>query len=133
MADTKNRDPGGRLLKSSAEGTKAAFARYEFTRGALAGFGMSVGVHYMSKRSVEDVPGYSPLSTPDNPIPNQPRAYLPPTTLTDVSLSYCRGSVSYGLRVANVFDKAWFSAGDAPDRVMPGTPLNVSGSVSWKF
>jgi len=133
MADTKNRDPGGRLLKSSPEDTKAAFVRYEFSRGALAGFGVSVGVHYMSKRSVEDVPGYSPLSTADNPIPNQPRAYLPPTTLTDVSLSYRRGSVNYGIRIANVFDKAWFSAGDAPDRVMPGNPLNVSGSVSWTF
>jgi len=133
LADTKNRDPGGRLLKSSAEDTWAAFVRYEFTHGALAGFGVSVGVQHMSKRSVEDVSTYSPLSTPDNPIPNQPRAYLPPTTLTDVSLSYRRGSMSYGLRVANVFDKAWFSAGDAPDRVMPGNPLNVSGSVAWEF
>jgi len=43
------------------------------------------------------------------------------------------GSVRYGLRVANVFDKAWFSAGDAPDRVMSRNPLNVYGSVSWKF
>jgi len=133
LADTKNRDPGGRLLKSSAEDTAAGFVRYEFTRGALAGFGVAVGGQHMSKRSVEDVSTYSPLSTPDSPIPNQPRAYLPPTTLTDVSLSYRRGAVSYGLRVANVFDKAWFSAGDAPDRVMPGNPLNVSGAVSWNF
>ncbi|KXU36458.1 hypothetical protein AXK11_04495 [Cephaloticoccus primus] len=132
-ADTKNRNPDGIMLNSSAEESGAVFVRYEVGRGALRGFAVAVGANYQGKRAAGDTAGYTDASTPTNLIPNQPSAYMPERTLVDVTLSYARGNWSYGLTLANALDKTYYAAADSRDLINVGTPRNLSGSVSWKF
>jgi len=132
-ADTKNRDPNGVMLRGSAEDMGSVFVRYEFTRGQFSGLALALGANYMSKRSVENVSGFTPASTPTDLIPNQPSAYLPARTLIDATLSYTRGTWSYGLTVSNALDKRHYASALSRTLVNVGTPRNVSGSVTYRF
>jgi len=132
-ADTKNRNPDGIMLNSSAEDLGALFLRYELNKGQLSGLAVAVGVNYQGKRAAGDTAGYTDASTPTNLIPNQPSAYMPARTLVDVTLSYSRKNWSYGLTLANALDKTYYAAADSRDLINVGTPRNLSGTITWKF
>jgi len=132
-ADMKNRNPDGQMFKSNAEEMGSVYVRYEFNKGPVQGLAVALGVNYLGKRSVEDVSGYTSASTPDNLIPIQPSAYMPSHTLADVTVSYSRERWSYGVTVANVFDKDYYAAADSRYLIYVGNPRNVWGQVSYKF
>ncbi|KXU37524.1 hypothetical protein AXK11_02180 [Cephaloticoccus primus] len=131
--DATSRDPNGNMLASVPEMMANAYLRYELGRGPLKGLAVAVGATYMGTSPIENVSGYTPASTPDNLIPIRPSGYLPARTITDVTLSYERANWSYSLTVANALDKEYWAAADFRNLIVPGTPRNIYGSVSWKF
>jgi len=132
-ADTKNRNPDGVMVNSSAEDVAAAYVRYAFSEGRLRGLSVAVGANYLGKRAAGNANGYTPASTSTALIPNQPQVYMLSYTLVDVSVSYQRGSWSYGLTLANALDETYYAAAGNRNHIYVGTPRNLSGTFTWKF
>jgi len=131
--DATSRDPAGRMLASVPEKMANAYLRYEFLRGPAKGFALGIGASYLGTSPIENVSGYTPASTPTNLIPIQPSGILPSRTVVDATVSYSRANWSTSLTVANALDKDYFAAADWRFRLVPGTPRNVYGSLTWKF
>jgi len=131
--DATSRDPNGNMLASVPEKMANAYLRYEFLRGPAKGLALAIGTTYLGESPIENVSGYTSASTPTNLIPIRPSGILPSRTVVDATFSYTRANWSYNLTVANALDKDYFAAADWRFRLVPGTPLNLYGSLTWKF
>lgn len=113
----------------------ALYADYRFTEGRLDGFGVAVGIDYKSDVVGENATGFTtskPL--PDGSfVPNQPTFLVDGRTLVNVSFSYRAPAWTARLQVNNVFDKDYILAAGSRTAAVPGDPINVKASFTYRF
>jgi len=131
--DFTNRDPNDVPFRGTAETSGAAWARYEFLKGSLRGWNISIGSNYIGERPGDGASGFTAASTPTNLIPNQPSFYLPSRTLVDLSFGYTREAWTVQANVDNLFDSEYLAAGLTRTLVYPGTGINFRVSLGYKF
>lgn len=128
-----NRDPRGVLFRGAAEKLAAGFVRYAFTSGPLEGLAIGFGLNYQSKRAGDQTSGFTSASTSTNLIPVQPSFFLPARTLADANLTYNWRNLDFRLAANNLFDKRDFATSGNRNSLLIGNPLNLSGSVTYRF
>jgi len=109
-------------VNNVAERTLAVWGRYKFTDAQLKGLSISVGANYLGKRAINDNSGSQVFY-----------GYLPARTLVDAAVNYETKSITYQLNVDNVFNKKHIFASRSALVQVPGSPLNVRFSVTYKF
>ncbi|BAZ20905.1 ferrichrome iron receptor [Kalymmatonema gypsitolerans NIES-4073] len=90
---------------------------YEIQSGILQGLGFGLGVFYYGERQADltntvELPGY---------------------TRTDAAIFYKRNNFRAALNVRNLFDVDYFVSAQNRNRIIPGEPLTVLGTISWQF
>lgn len=121
---TKDSDPAnvGNQVAGSSLHIQNAWLNYRVDRGALTGFGISLGYQYQVKRSAWYVFDNSEKSLPD---------YF----RLDGSLSYQREKIGFNIVVNNILNEYLYSGGPYLDylywQAEPGT--NVRFGVNYRF
>ncbi len=112
----------GTQVAGSSRHIQNAWLNYRMDRGALTGFGISVGYQYQVKRS----PWYV-FDNSENSLPDYFRL--------DGSLSYQKEKIGFNLVVNNILNKYLYSGAPYEDyfywQTEPGT--NMRFSVSYRF
>lgn len=103
----------GNRLSSVPEHSGSLWARYD----APSGIGVGAGLFYTGKRQ----------GNLDNDF------QLPAYTRVDASLSYRMKHVRFDLALKNLLDERYFLNAWRRDRIMPGAPRSVVGSVSFSW
>jgi iron complex outermembrane receptor protein len=99
----------------------ALWARYVFTDGRLKGLSLGLGANYLDKRAITDN-GNDVFF-----------GYVPARTLMDGAISYTTKHFVYQLNGENLLDSHYIYAARSELVIIPGDPLNVSVSVTYKF
>jgi iron complex outermembrane receptor protein len=97
------------------------WARYAFTEGRLKGLMLGLGANYLDKRAITDNTN------------NVFFGYVPARTLVDGVISYTTKHFVYQVNGENLLDKRYVYSGRSQLVIIPGEPLNVSVSVTYKF
>ena len=117
-----NKEVIGTQVAGSSRHIQNAWLNYKMDRGALTGFGISVGYQYQVKRS----PWYV-FDNSENSLPDYFRL--------DGSLSYQKEKIGFNLVVNNILNKYLYSGAPYEDyfywQTEPGT--NMRFSVSYRF
>jgi iron complex outermembrane receptor protein len=109
-------------VNNVSERNFALWSRYKFTKGALQGLSIGVGVSNLSKRAITD-------------NANQVfYGYIPGYTLVDATINYTTKRFLYQLRIDNVLnDSDYIHAARSNQVIVPGSPTNIGGSITYKF
>jgi iron complex outermembrane receptor protein len=116
ITDDRRFKVGNRLI-NTPEHAFSIWTTYELQKGPLKGLGAGIGVYTQGKR-----PG--DLDNTFN---------LPSYWRTDAALFYRRDRLRLAVNVQNLFDINYFEGSRDINRVIPGSPLTVSGTISWEF
>lgn len=109
--------PEGNQLVNAPEHAFSLWTKYEIQRGDLQGLGFSLGLFYIGERAGDL----------DNSFE------LPSYLRTDAAIYYRRNNFRAALNINNLFDIDYFEDADARNRIFPGAPLTVLGTVSVEF
>ncbi|GJD15228.1 ferrichrome iron receptor [Rivularia sp. IAM M-261] len=109
--------PIGNQLNNVPKHALNLWTTYELQSGSLKGLGFGLGVFYYGDRQGElgntfELPGY---------------------TRTDAAIFYKRDNFRASLNIRNLFDVDYFVSAQNRNRVLPGDPLTVQGTISWQF
>jgi iron complex outermembrane receptor protein len=109
-------------VNNVSERNFALWSRYKFNTGALKGLSIGVGVTNLSKRAITD-------------NANQVfYGYIPGYTLVDATINYTTKRFLYQLRIDNVLnDSNYIHAARSNQVIVPGSPTNIGGSITYKF
>jgi outer membrane receptor for monomeric catechols len=99
----------------------AAWTRYKFTRPALKGLAIGLGVSYLAKRAITDNSNMIFYG------------YVPSRTLVDAVINYRTSRFKYQLNIDNLFDRNYVYSVRSNQVIIPGTPLNLRASITYKF
>ena len=99
----------------------ASWIRYKFDDSTLRGLSVGIGVSYLTKRAITDN---------NNQVLY---GYLPSRTLLDAVIGYDTKHFLYQLNIDNALDQDYVYAARSNQVIVPGTPINIRGSVTWKF
>jgi iron complex outermembrane receptor protein len=136
FTDFKNRDFYGAPIRGTAEKSGAVWIDYTASaKSMLNGFGVGLGVSYLSKRAGDTETGYAPASAlTSTPVLNQPTFWLPSYYRVDLSLSY-RFTRNWQARafIENLLDADYLAGSLNRNSVVVGLPTNVKGSVTYSF
>jgi iron complex outermembrane receptor protein len=99
----------------------SAWARYKFDDSVLRGLFLGLGVSYLTKRAITDN---------NNQVLY---GFLPARTLLDAAIGYDTKRFVYQLNLDNVLDADYTFATRSNQILVPGTPINLRASVTWKF
>jgi iron complex outermembrane receptor protein len=112
--------PVGDALSNVPEHSGSLWSTYQFQDGALKGFGFGAGVYYVGEREA-----------------NLPNTYsLPGYWRTDAVLFYECENWRVQVNFLNVFDKDYYTGGDAGVfnyTLNPSQPFSVQASVTYRF
>jgi iron complex outermembrane recepter protein len=109
--------PTGNDLENVPRNSASLWTSYEIQAGSLKGLGFGLGLFYVDQR----------------PGDNENTFKLPSYLRTDAALFYQRENWKLGLNIKNLFDVRYFDSAVVRERINPGEPLTVVGSVSVKF
>lgn len=117
----------GRLPNTRTERTPpwafSLYQRYDFTRGALKGFGFSAGLIWQDQR-------WSAARTAEAPDP----LLLPAYTRVDLGLFYRLGAHwDFSLHAENALDERYFVNGTTGAALELGAPCSLSLRVGYRF
>jgi iron complex outermembrane recepter protein len=90
---------------------------YEIQSGSLKGLGFGVGVFYYGDRQAD--------------LANT--AVLPSYVRTDAAIYYKGGNYRAAINIKNLFDTDYFVSAQNVNRIIPGEPLTIQGTISWQF
>lgn len=137
ISESKVRQPiTNQRLRGVPDRSYAIYVDYRFTEGPLNGFGVNVGVDYKSDVAGENSSGYTtsrPLPTGPAFVPLQPSFLVEDRQLVNLGVTYRRGEWSAAVTALNVFDKEYIQAAGSRGAVTVGTPMNLKGSITYKF
>ncbi|MBD6619068.1 TonB-dependent receptor [Komarekiella sp. 'clone 1'] len=115
---TEDKDfPIGNQLNNVPKHALNLWTTYELQSGDLKGLGFGLGVFYYGDRQGD--------------LENT--FVLPGYTRTDASIFYKRDNFRAALNIQNLFDVDYFVSAQNRNRVLPGDPLTVQGTISWEF
>ncbi len=112
--------PVGDALSNVPKHSGSVWSTYQFQDGPLKGFGFGAGLYYVGEREA-----------------NLPNTYkLSGYWRTDATLFYERNNWRAQLNILNVFDKHYYTGGDAGVfnyTVNPSLPFSVQATITYKF
>jgi iron complex outermembrane recepter protein len=112
-----NTFPVGNQLSNVPRHALNLWTTYEIQSGNFKGLGFGLGIFYYGDRQGE--------------LRNT--FVLPGYTRTDAAVFYKRDNFRASLNVQNLFDVDYFVSAQNINRVIPGDPLTVVGTISWDF
>jgi len=110
--------PTGSRLQNVPEHSASLWTTYEIQRGNLQGLGFGAGLFYVGERAGDFGDFFFELPS-----------YL----RTDAAVYYRRNNWQVALNVKNLFNIRYFESAVVRERITPGEPLTVVGSVSVEF
>ena len=90
---------------------------YEIQSGSLKGLGFGLGAFYYGNRQADL----------DNTVE------LPSYVRTDAAIYYKRDNYRAAINIKNLFDTDYFVSAQNVNRIIPGDPLTIQGTISWQF
>jgi len=111
--------PVGAPLPGVPENSFSAWMKYTLQDGLLRGLGFGVGGSYYSSQE-GDITYLNPFE-------------LPAYGLVNAAVFYQRNRFRAQVNVNNVLDNRYFVGAYNDIYVLPGSPLNVRGTVGWTF
>ncbi|MEH2042435.1 TonB-dependent siderophore receptor [Nostoc sp.] len=90
---------------------------YEIQSGSLKGLGFGVGAFYYGNRQADL----------DNTVE------LPSYIRIDAAIYYKRDNYRAAINIKNLFDTDYFVSAQNVNRIIPGDPLTIQGTISWQF
>ena len=100
----------------------SVWTRYKFTQGAAKGLSFGIGVNSLGKRAIDDNSGSQVLY-----------GYLPARVLADASITYQTKNLTYQVNIDNLLNQKYIYAARSSLVIVPGTPMNIRGSITYKF
>lgn len=110
--------PTGSRLQNVPQHSASLWTTYEIQRGNLQGLGFGAGLFYIGERAGDLGESFFELPS-----------YL----RTDAAVYYRRSNWQVALNFKNLFNVRYFESAVARERITPGEPLTVVGSVSVEF
>ncbi|MBE9064914.1 TonB-dependent siderophore receptor [cf. Phormidesmis sp. LEGE 11477] len=107
----------GTRLQNAPRNSANLWTSYEIQGGALEGLGIGTGISFVSDRNGD-------LREP---------FVIPAYTRTDAAVFYRRNGFNAQLNFQNLFNVRYFEGARDQNRVLPGEPFSVIGTVSWEF
>ena len=109
--------PVGNLLNNVPRHALNLWTTYEIQSGSLKGLGFGVGAFYYGDRQADinntvELPGY---------------------IRTDAAIYYIRDKFRAAINIKNLFDVDYFVSAQNLNRIIPGEPFIVQGTISWQF
>jgi iron complex outermembrane recepter protein len=116
---TKDNDPDifGDQLNNVPKHALNLWTTYEIQSGSFKGLGFGFGAFFYGDRKGD--------------LPNT--FELPGYTRADASIFYKRDNFRAAINIRNLFDVDYFVSAQNRNRVIPGDPLTVQGTISWQF
>jgi iron complex outermembrane receptor protein len=109
-------------VNNVSERNLSVWGRYKFSQGALKGVAVGLGVSNVAKRAITDNANLIFYG------------YIPGYTLVDANINYETKKFRYQLRIDNLLNNSsYIYASRSNNVIVPGTPINIGGSVSYKF
>ncbi|MFT3780956.1 MAG: TonB-dependent receptor [Nibricoccus sp.] len=108
-------------VNNVSEKNFSLWARYAFTSGILNGLSVGLGTNYLAKRAITDNANFVCFG------------YIPARTLMDLAVIYRTKRFTYQLNVDNLLDKKYIYAARSQLVMLPGAPLNLRASITYKF
>ncbi|MBN4005220.1 TonB-dependent siderophore receptor [Nostoc sp. LPT] len=90
---------------------------YEIQSGSLKGLGFGLGAFYYGARQAD--------------LANT--VELPSYVRTDAAIYYKRDNYRAAINIKNLFDTDYFVSAQNVNRIIPGDPLRIQGTISWQF
>ena len=144
LSSYKYRQPTGVRIRAVPDHIWAAFANYNFTDGALSGFGVSVGVDSKSDMVGESVTALTttkPLTGVTQTYPGVAPGFVPQQasykydgrTLVNLGFSYKTKAWTARLQVNNLFDKDYIQVGGSRTAIAVGNPREFRANFTYNF
>jgi len=107
----------GSRLQNVPQHSANLWTSYEIQSGDLEGLGAGIGVSFVGDRNGDLRRSF----------------VIPAYTRTDAAIFYRRNGFNAQLNFQNLFDVRYFEGARDRNRVNPGEPFSVVGTVSWEF
>jgi iron complex outermembrane receptor protein len=114
----------------------AFYIDYQFTEGALKGFGANLGLDYKSDVVGENSTGNTtslPIAGGVGLVPLQPSFLVAGRTVVNVGFSYKAKDWTARLLIANALDKEYILAAGSRNSAIVGDPRNIKASITYRF
>ena len=112
-----NNLPVGNRIPFAPENSFNLWTTYRIQEGSLRGLGIGLGLFYEGERQGDITNTFQ----------------LPDYLRTDAAIFYERDQFRAGLNFRNLFNVDYFPGALNINRVFPGDPFEVRGTVSWRF
>ncbi len=109
--------PVGNRLINVPEHAANLWTTYTIPEGKLSGLGFGLGLFYVGERAGDLENSFT----------------LPDYLRTDVAFYYSRDQLQAQLNIRNLFDTRYFEAAEGVNRIFPGAPLELLGTIRWEF
>ncbi|MBW4569124.1 MAG: TonB-dependent siderophore receptor [Tolypothrix carrinoi HA7290-LM1] len=109
--------PVGNLLNNVPRHALNLWTTYEIQSGSLKGLGFGLGAFYYGDRQAD--------------LANT--AELPSYIRTDAAIYYKGDNYRAAINIKNLFDTDYFVSAQNVNRIIPGDPLTIQGTISWQF
>ena len=107
----------GKRLSRTSPHAASLWTTYEIQRGGLQGLGFGLGLFYVGERAGDNANTFE----------------VPSYLTTDAAIFYKRDRLRAAINIKNLFNVEYFEGSFNRNRVFPGAPLTVEGTVSWTF
>ncbi len=109
-------------VNNVSEKNFSIWGRYKFNQGRFKGVAVGLGVSNVAKRAITDNANLIFYG------------YIPSYTLVDANINYETKRFRYQLRIDNLLNNSdYVYATRSNNVIVPGTPTNIGGSVTYKF
>ncbi|MUL38251.1 TonB-dependent siderophore receptor [Gloeocapsopsis dulcis] len=109
--------PVGNRINGVPENSFNIWTTYRFPEGNLNGLGFGLGLFYQGERQGDLANTFQ----------------LPSYLRTDAAIFYERDQFRAALNFRNLFNVEYYESAFNINRVFPGAPFEVQGTVSWEF
>ncbi|WP_335221658.1 TonB-dependent siderophore receptor [Nostoc sp.] len=112
-----NNFPVGNQLNNVPRHALNLWTTYEIQSGSLKGLGFGLGAFYYGDRQADL----------NNTVE------LPSYVRADAAIYYKRDNYRAAINIKNLFDTDYFVSAQNVNRIIPGDPLTIQGTISWQF
>ncbi|MDZ7970652.1 MAG: TonB-dependent siderophore receptor [Nostoc sp. DedSLP03] len=107
----------GNTLVNSPSNSFGLYAKYDFTKGGLRGLSLNSGLVYVGERQGDNANSFD----------------VPSYVRVDLAASYKLENLTFRLGVENLFDTRYVASTVNTANVFQGSPLAITGSISYQF